>query len=400
LETKTMPSKTPLAWLNLTHQKGRFALSLAGVGFAVVLMFVEAGFYNALLDATVALIDQFDADLVVVSKVKTSLQSWGGVPRRRLAQALGVDGVAEVKPLYLEAARSVWRSGKSGKRRVVRVLAVDPNNSALDVPEAQTDAGGLRLPDTALFDRAASSVYGRPDETTTDSELARQRVRLGGTFRLGTDFMYEGNAIVGEPAFARFFPQREGSALRAVEVGMVKLAPGADPVAVKERLEKVLASGIGTSQNAGGDDVMILTKDQFRDQERKYWQTSTPVGFVFGLGLIMGGIVGVVICYQVLATDVADHLPEFATLKAMGYSDRYLASVVLKQAVLLAVVGFIPGFMLSAALYYALGELTGLPLLMTLPRAGLVLALTVLMCSASGVLTVRKLQSADPADLF
>src|SRR3954469_14201341 len=149
-----MATRTPLAWLNLTHQKGRFALSLAGVGFAVVLMFVEAGFYNALLDSTVALIDRFDADLVIVSNTKLSLQSYGGVPRRRLAQALGVPGVAEVKPLYLEAARSVWRSGSAGKRRVVRVLAVDPDDPALAIPEARTKAGILRLPHAALFDAA------------------------------------------------------------------------------------------------------------------------------------------------------------------------------------------------------------------------------------------------------
>src|SRR5437660_10704568 len=116
-----MPTRTPLAWLNLTHHKGRFALSLAGVGFAVVLMFVEAGFYNALLDSTVALIDQFDADLVLVSKVKTTLQAWRGAPRRRLVQALGVEGVAAVKPLSLEAVRSVCRSEAAAKRRVVRV---------------------------------------------------------------------------------------------------------------------------------------------------------------------------------------------------------------------------------------------------------------------------------------
>lgn len=393
-------TKTPLSWLNLTHNKGRFALSLAGVGFAVVLMFVEAGFYNALLDSTVALIDQFDADLVIVSKVKTSLQSWGRVPRRRLTQALGVPGVADVKPLYLEAARSVWRSEATGKRRIVRVLAVDPDDPALAFEEATTRAGILRLPDAVLFDRAASGVYGHPDEHTLDDELARQNVRLGGTFRLGTDFMYEGNAIVGEPAFARFFPARSGSALREVEAGMVKLADGADAGDVRTRLTEALRAGVATDQNAGGDDVMVMTRDEFRDQERAYWRTSTPVGFVFGLGLAMGLVVGVVICYQVLATDVADHLPEFATLKAMGYSDRYLGGIVLKQALLLALVGFVPGCLVSAGLYYALGEVTGLPLLLTVPRAAIVLAFTVLMCSASGVLTVRKLRSADPADLF
>jgi putative ABC transport system permease protein len=395
-----MAAKTPLSWLNLTHNKGRFALSLAGVGFAVVLMFVESGFYYALLDSTVALIDRFDADLVIVSKVKTTLQAWGGAPRRRLTQALGVPGVADVSPLYLEGVRSVWRSERTGRRRVIRALGVDPDNPALNVPELGPATSDLRLTDRALFDRAASSVYGRPDVGTRGDELTGRHVDISGTFRIGTDFVYEGNAVVGESAFAHFFPARTGSALRDVEVGMVRLSAGADPADVKLRLTQALRSGIGTPQNSGGDDVMVMTKDEFREQERHYWQTSTPVGFVFGLGLVMGLIVGIVICYQVLATDVADHLPEFATLKAMGYSDRYLAGVVLKQALLLALVGFIPGCVLSGVLYYALGEVTGLPLLLTVPRAGVVLLFTVLMCSASGVLTVRKLRSADPADLF
>jgi putative ABC transport system permease protein len=393
-------AKTPLSWLNLTHNKGRFALSLAGVGFAVVLMFVEAGFYNALLDSTVALIDRFHADLVIVSKVKTTLQAWGGAPRRRLTQALGVPGVADVSPLYLEGVRSVWRSERTGRRRVIRALGVDPDNPALNVPELGPSPADLRLPDHALFDRAASSVYGRPDVGTRGDQVAGRHVDLSGTFRIGTDFVYEGNAVVGESAFAHFFPARTGSALRDVEVGMVRLAAGANPAEVKQRLTQALRSGIGTPQNSGGDDVMVMTKDEFREQERSYWRTSTPVGFVFGLGLVMGLIVGVVICYQVLATDVADHLPEFATLKAMGYSDRFLAGIVLKQALLLAVVGFIPGVVLGGLLYLILGQLTGLPLLLTVPRAGVVLLLTVLMCSASGVLTVRKLRSADPADLF
>jgi putative ABC transport system permease protein len=393
-------TKTPLSWLNLTHNKARFALSLAGVGFAVVLMFVEAGFYNALLDSTVALIDRFDADLVIVSKVKTTLQAWGGAPRRRLAQALAVPGVADVSPLYLEGVRSVWRSAKNRKRHVVRALGVDPDNPALDLPELAHKAGDLRLADRSLFDQASGDVYGRPNEHTRGDELTGRRVTVGGTFRIGTDFVYEGNAVVGEPGYAHFFPARSGSALRDVEVGMVRLVPGANPEVVRRRLAQALRAGVATPHNAGGDDVMVMTKDQFRDQERAYWRSSTPVGFVFGLGLIMGLIVGVVICYQVLATDVADHLLEFATLKAMGYSDRYLAGVVLKEALLLAVVGFVPGVVLSGLLYLILGQATGLPLLLTPIRAAIVLALTIVMCSASGFLTVKKLRSADPVDLF
>jgi putative ABC transport system permease protein len=283
---------------------------------------------------------------------------------------------------------------------VLRVLGVDADNPALDLPELARRSADLRQPDRALFDRTASFVFGRPDETTRGDELSGRAVDIGGTFRIGTDFVYEGNAVVGESGFAHFFPVRTGSALRDVEVGMVRLADGADPAEVKQRLQEVLRAGVATPQNAGGDDVMVLSRDEFRDQERKYWRESTPVGFVFGLGLVMGLIVGVVICYQVLATDVADHLPEFATLKAMGYSDRYLAGVVLKQALLLALVGFIPGVLLSGLLYLILGQLTGLPLVLSPPRAAVVLLLTVVMCSASGIMTVRKLRSAQPADLF
>jgi putative ABC transport system permease protein len=394
-----MATKTPLAWLNLTHDRRRFALSLAGVGFAVVLMFVEMGFYNALLDATVALIKRFDADLVLVSKTKTSLQAPGSVLRRRLVQALGVPGVESVTPLHIEQARAVWHRHRAG-RRTVRALAVDPDDPALTFDEVQRNAAALRLPNQVLFDRASRPAFGRPDEHTEGDELAARRVSLAGTFRLGTDFVNEGNAVLGESAYARFFPSPGGSALRRAEVGMVRLAPGADPEQVKAWLNEALRSGVKTRANASGDDVGALTVTEFRDRERAFWRKSTPIGFVFGLGLVMGLIVGVVICYQVLATDVADHLPEFATLKAMGYGDAYLGGVVLQQALWLAVVGFVPGCLLSGLLYWGLGALTGLPLVMTVPRAGLVLLLTVLMCGVSGLLTLRKVTTADPADLF
>jgi putative ABC transport system permease protein len=407
-------TQTPLAWLNLTHDKRRFALSLAGVGFAVVLMFVELGFRNALLDSTVALIDRFDADLVMVSANKTSMQAYGSVPRRRLVQALGVDGVASVRPLYLEMARSVWHRHQdpdaaktaSGRRpptrRSIRVLAVDPDEPALTLEDVRRRAAELRLPDSALFDRAAKPAYGKPDEHTEGDELASKGVRLAGTFRLGTDFVNEGNVVLSDAAFAHYFPQLGGSALRKVEVGMIKLKPGADPQTVKARLNDALGLHPGgqPSTGGGGDDVKVLTKAELRDIEQRFWNTATPIGTVFGMGLAMGLVVGVVICYQVLATDVADHLPEFATLKAMGYGDGYMAGVVLTQALWLAVVGFVPGALLSAGLYWVLNWRTGLPLQMTIGVAVLVLGLTVLMCSVSGLLALRKLRTADPADLF
>ena len=148
------------------------------------------------------------------------------------------------------------------------------------------------------------------------------------------------------------------------------------------------------------DDVVVLTLEDFVAREKHFWQVSSPVGFVFGLGMVMGFIVGVVVCYQILSADVADHMAEFATLKAIGYPDRYLSGVVLQEAALLSLIGFAVGLAITTGLYALLRNSTGLPLELTFPRAALVLILTVLMCLASGLIAVRKVQHADPAEVF
>src|SRR5437764_446673 len=176
-----MAARVPLAWQNLTHDPRRFALSLAGVGFAVVLMFVEYGFYNALLDSTVVLIDRFDADLVIIPKTKTSLQVFGGFPRRRLTQALGVPGVASVRPLYLEEVRSVWRGSGSERRQILRVLSIDPDAPALRMDELPAHAADLRQPDRVLFDRASRASHARADDAARD-DLAGRDAALAGEF--------------------------------------------------------------------------------------------------------------------------------------------------------------------------------------------------------------------------
>ncbi|HEY9736672.1 MAG TPA: FtsX-like permease family protein, partial [Trichocoleus sp.] len=109
---------------------------------------------------------------------------------------------------------------------------------------------------------------------------------------------------------------------------------------------------------------------------------------------------GVVIVYQILYSDVTDHLPEFATLKAMGYSDRYLLTVLLQESLILALIGFVPSLLLATGLYQLVYAATLLPIGMKLDRAITVLVLTVVMCAGSGAIAMRKLYSADPADIF
>ncbi|MFM7790148.1 MAG: FtsX-like permease family protein, partial [Microcystis panniformis] len=133
---------------------------------------------------------------------------------------------------------------------------------------------------------------------------------------------------------------------------------------------------------------------------KTYWANGTAIGFIFGLGAVVGFIVGIVIVYQILYSDVTDHLPEYATLKAMGYGDWYLVGVLMQEALLLAVLGYIPGFIVSLGVYHLASSATLLPIVMTTARAIEVLILTVIMCIASGIVAMGKLRTADPADIF
>lgn len=147
-------------------------------------------------------------------------------------------------------------------------------------------------------------------------------------------------------------------------------------------------------------DVKALTKQGFVDFEKAYIDKNQPIAFVFGLATAIGFLVGVVIVYQILSTDVNDHLAEYATFKAMGYRDRYLLGAIFEEVLILAAIGFLPGVGVSLGLYSLLRQVGALPIYMPLFRLVLVFTLTVVMCSLSGIVATRKLRSADPADIF
>ena len=207
-----------------------------------------------------------------------------------------------------------------------------------------------------------------------------------GTFALGASFAADSNAITSDSTFLHLFPERQPE---QIDVGLLKLKSGTDIKQVQATLQAMLPK-----------DVLVLTKAEFTTREEKYWSDNSPIGFIFGFGAVIGFIIGTIIVYQILYSDVSEHLPEYATLKAMGYSDLYLIGVLVQESLILATLGFVPGFVLSFGLYYITMSATLLPIGMTLNRAVFVLCLTVVMCAASGGIAMRKLQTADPADIF
>lgn len=393
-----MRRRTALAWRNLTHDLRRLAIGVAGVGFAALLMFIQLGFWNALLDSTVEVIHAMDGDVIIVSESKYAMASVERFELQRLQTAKGVEGVVAAYPIYLEGWESLLRRTPSrtseAKAHRIRVLAYRAEDHVLKIDGLAQHQTSLRQPQTAIVDRQTHRKFKIPASGNLDGyrgELADQHVALVGRFELGVDFITDGNLIMTANNFAAYFPNRAFGAdpLSKVDIGVVKVADGVDPDAVRIALSQVLAS-----------DVDVFTKDAFIDREMHFWKTQAPVGYIFLVGMYVGFVVGVIICYQIIYADIADHMPEFATLKAMGYRNRYFFQVILCQSFYLSLFGFLPGLIVSFLVYEGLGHWTGLMMQIKLASIVLVLLTTIGMCSLSGLLALRKLLTADPASLF
>lgn len=375
--------RTPLAALNLWHEKVRTLVALAGVAFAAVLILLQLGFYGSVQLTATRIYDALEFDLLLVSPRYAHLANAGTLPRGRLTDALADPDVATARPLYL--GYSLWKNAVSGRRRGILVMGVDPRDTGFSLPELNPPPSDLALEGRVLMDSRSRPEFG---ERTTglQTELGRTRVELAGEFTLGTGFAADGAVLAGEQTFAALFPQRPRE---AISLGLIKLAAGADVEGVAERLRSKMPI-----------DVRVVTRREMAASEREHWLRTTSVGIIFGLGAAVALLVGAAIVYQVLASDVANRLPEFATLKAMGYGSGRLTSIVLGQAIIIAVVGYLPGLGASIVLYDATSRLASIPMDLPPSRIAWVLAACVAMCSAAGMISLRKVQIADPAELF
>lgn len=388
--------KTPLAWLQLSREKTRLAIALAGIGFADILMFVQLGFKDALFDASVKPHQALKADLIVVNPQLKTLFSPQSFKRERLYQAAGFEGVKFASYLYINLGQ--WRNPETRIDRSILIFGTDPANSPFDMPEVSVNLNQIQMLNHVIFDRDSRPEFGGiaktfKDKGTVETELNNVRIRVGGLFSLGASFAADGNVIVSDSTFLRLFPNKKAE---EIEIGLITLEEGADVKKLQASMQALLNAGLPKEK----PEVKVYTVEEFAAVEKKYWAESTAIGFIFTFGTVVGFIVGIVIVYQILYSDVSDHLPEYATLKAMGYTDGYLIKVLIQESLILAILGFLPGFFLSFGLYNLTQAGTALPIGMKTDRAITVLSLTVTMCTASGIIAMRKLREADPADIF
>jgi putative ABC transport system permease protein len=356
---------------------------------------------------------------MLISTRSNSLVSIQNFPQRRLYGVLGAEGVDKISPIYVGFGlwkNPFWEGLPKSQTRQIMVLGIDPDDDVISVSGVDAKARDLiRFQDQILFDKKSRAEFGPIPEKFAEyskkdqlisTEIADRKVSIAGLFELGASFGADGNSITSEANFLRIFTSRDRG---DINIGVIKLKPGADLYKTLEAVKKSLPGTYTVNptlkpEEAREDFVVgemrVLSKKSFIEVERKYWQNSTAIGFIFTLGTVIGFLVGIIIVYQILYTDVTDHLAEYATLKAMGYKNRYLLKIVFQEAMILSIMGYIPGCILASLMYTGTRNATALPLAMTTERSILVLFLAITMCLVSGAIAVRKVQDADPADIF
>ena len=383
----------PLAWLQLKRQPVRYLVAVTGIGFAALLMFMQLGFQSGLLKSATTFYQALETDLVVINPATVNSGSYQQFPQSLLYQALGVEGVSETIPLYITNINAQQLGGV--KPTSLRVIGYDPDKTILNVPEINNQRDLLKTPNFVLFDKLGLSIKTGPvaKQFSADGPLEltlsnfSRSFRIMGLFKLGSTFVADSNLIASQAtALDLAFPQVN---VGEISLGLIRLDANANRPRIQAYLTKLY-----------GDELQVLTKEELITQERNYWNNVSSFGVIFGFGTIMGLLVGGVVVYQVLYTDVSDHLKEYATLKAMGFSNQFILMVVIQESVLLAVSAFIPATLLSAALYAGLTAVSGIRLEMTPDKTLLVGTLTVSLCAVASAIAIRKLRDADPASVF
>jgi putative ABC transport system permease protein len=391
--------RTPVAWLQLSYQKVRLLVAILGVAFSIILIFTQLGLRAMLFDGVTLLPENLNGDLYLLSSYAESID-YSFFPSIYLYQADAIEGVADARPLYV--SKGEWVDPKLlnttedkdnatlPKSSRIQILAFNPAKPVFKLPEINQQLDLLSAPGAILYDRLAKSELGNipqlfQSQGSVSSILNNRRVTVLGLFSLSSTFEYKGVAVMSDWNYREI---AETDSLSEVTVGVLSLEPGANRQAVIQEIKNNLSK-----------DIKVLTPEELVQGEQDFVAT-WPEGKILNFGAAIGFIIGIVIVYQVIYTDVSEHLPEYATLKAMGYKDRDLSLIVLQESLILAIMGFIPGYLASYGIYYLMEKFIEFPVSMDLGIALQVFLLNVIMCTLAGAIAIKKLRTADPADIF
>lgn len=389
-----LPLSTTLALRQLTFLGPKLVGPLAGFGVAIVLVFTQIGFENALYSSATGLARSLVGDLVVAHRKFDTMafpQPW--LDRSILHEAAAVPGVVAVAPLQLATLQAVTDDGRMASAWAV---GIDPDTAALALPGVTAAASRLRKIGTAVIDSRSRNEYrnvvvgvvgGAPRAIilASPNRPLGARVDLIGVFTLGPTFFIDGTLVMSDFTLRQVF----GTPATRISLGLVTIGPGHDASTVAA----ALAQRLGTA-------AKVFTKADFIAHESDYYRTNTPIGIVFRIGVIVGLVIGAVFVSQTLATIVEASLSEYAVLKTLGHSDALFRRTVAQVALVIAATVFPVSVAASLAIYALASGLTGLELTMQAETLLAVLALTLTTMAVAVLTTLGRLKRADPLDLF
>jgi len=372
-----------IAWRMLMHELGRNLLTVGGIFISILMIFLQLWFFSSVPKAGMLVYDHLRFDIVLTSSSYVFQEQAYQFPQERLYQALTLPEIQSAAPVYQGEAS--WLNAADGLRRDLFVMGFRLGDDCFRVDEIERQLTQLRRPDTVVIDNATLAMFG-PQTPGYHAEINRRDVEIVGRYRLGVGFTGLGAVVTSDLNFARIFPERS---LAGVNLGLLTLSPGGNSEEVAARLRRVMPP-----------DVRVFTRDELARYEETFWQTRTSAGLIFGFGVVVSVVVGAVILYQALTTQVARQLPQFATLRAIGYTDHQLHSIVVDIAVLTAGIAFLPSWLAAIATYAKVRDLARLPIEMTASRVIIVFVVVIGMSVATALVAVRRIHRVDPADLF
>ena len=301
-----------LAWRQMIFSRAKLLAAVLGVMFACVLVYMQTGFRDALYASVVLAPSKIDGDLFLIHRQTEAF--WRTIPfaRAELYRTMAHPDIKEVIPLYMGMAP--FKNPQDHTKRTLTIYGYDPLTHLMNIPQVIDQHDRIIDPDTGLFDEASRPEFGPMAQLLSRgpvlTEINDRSITLRGMFRLGGSFASDGNVIVNDNNFFRIFA---GRVPEQIDLGVIRLKAGVDPVAVQASLRQRVSQ-----------DVYLFTFKEMQQHEFDYWQKNVPVGFIFGFGTLMGLVVGMIIVYQILFTDISTHMNQYATLTAMGYTFRDL----------------------------------------------------------------------------
>ncbi|WP_165064153.1 FtsX-like permease family protein [Paludisphaera rhizosphaerae] len=405
----------PLAFRNVVHGGKRSLAAISGAAFSLVMVLLQLGFLQAVKITATNNFEVLDFDVLLTSKRFEQFYGPGFLPLERLRQARNVSAVESAAPLYATfvlwrcppfpldhppddtapkpGAFARWLGGartpRALQRRQLYAMGFDLDQIPFKSPirdSIEANRAKLRMENRVLLNSRSHPDFGwELRDRYHDWELEDTAVSVVGGFDMLRGFAADSVVLLKADDFVRIcgYDSRE-----TTNFGLLKVKPG------------TIDEAVASLRQALPDDVLVTSRDDALAREVDHWVNQTSTGKLFAIGVLVAMIVAAVVVYQVLSNDVREHMPEYATLRAMGYSTLRLAGILIFQAVLYMLISFVIAVLISLMVYAATESLAGIPMVLTYRNLGLTFGLAMAVGLISGALTVNRLRLADPAELF